>query len=82
MDVLDLVTTQHDEYIPRNGLLQTAAESPDLKQSPNISKSGSKRARGKQAQPLPDQPPQIPIPERMVTDYGVTATIQQFLEVS
>ena len=82
MDSLDLVTTRHEEYIPREVLVQTAAESPDIKQSPNTSKSGSKRARGKQPQQVQDQPRQAPIPERMVTDYGVTATIQQFLEVS
>ena len=82
MDALDLVTTRHDEYIPREVLIQTAAESPDIKQSPNISKSGSKRARGKQPQQVQDQPRQVSIPDRMVTDYGVTAAIQQFLEVS
>ena len=82
MDALDLVTTRHEEYIPREALIQTAAESPDIKQSPNFSKSGSKRGRGKQPQQVQDQPRQAPIPERMVTDYGVTAVIQQFLEVS
>ena len=82
MDALDLVTTRHEEYIPREILVQTAAESPDIKQSPNISKSGSKRARGKQPQQVQDQPRQASIPDRMVTDYGVTGVVQQFLEVS
>ncbi len=82
MDALDLVTTRHDEYIRHDVLVQTAAESPDIKQSPNISKSGSKRARGKQPQQVQDQPRQVSIPDRMVTDYGVTSAIQEFLEVS
>ena len=82
MDAMDFVTNRHEEYIPREVLVQTAAESPDIKQSPNISKSGSKRARGKQAQQVQDQPRQVSIPERVVTDYGVTFAIQQFLEVS
>ncbi len=82
MDALELFTSRHDEYIPREVLVQTAAESPDIKQSPNISKSGNKRARGKQPQQVQDQPRQAPIPDSMVTEYGVTRTVQQFLEVS
>lgn len=82
MDAMDFVTNRHEEYISREVLVQSAAESPDIKQSPNISKSGSKRARGKQPQQVQDQPRQVPIPDRVVTDYGVTVAIQQFLEVS
>ena len=83
MDVLEIVATEHNEYIPRAGLVQTAAESPELKQSPNMSKAASKRqSKQKQQQPPQDQPPQIPIPESAVTDLGITQAIQQFLEVS
>lgn len=81
LDVLDIAALEHNEYIPRAGLVQTAAESPEIKQSPNMSKAAGKRRKAQQ-QPPDDQPPQIPIPKSAVTDMGVTNAIQQFLEVS
>ena len=71
----------HNEYIHRAGLVQTAAKSPEIKQSPNVSKA-RRQTRKAQQQPPDDQPPQIPIPKSAVTDMGVTNAIQQFLEVS
>ena len=81
LDVLEIAASEHNEYILRAGLVQTAAKSPDIKQSPNMSKAASKRRKAQQ-QSSDDQPPQIPIPKSAVTDMGVTNAIQQFLEVS
>lgn len=83
LDILDITTSEHNEYVPRQALLHTAAESPDIKQSPNQSKAAGKRAQQRQKQQqMQDQPPQIPVPESAVTNYGVTAAVQHFLEVS
>lgn len=83
LDVLDWVTTEHNEYIPRAQLLQAAAESPELKQSPTMSKATSKRAQQRQKQQLAekDQPPQAPIPKSIVNEWGTTPAVSQFLEV-
>lgn len=85
IDILDLVTTEHNEYIPRVQL-QPAVESPDHKQSPSISKATGKRAsqqRGKQQLQAPqEQAPQIVVPTSMVNSYGVTDAVSRFLEVN
>ena len=84
IDVLDLVTTEHNEYVPR-AQLQAAAESPDHKQSPNATKATGKRAsqqRGKQQLQVPQgQARQISVPTSMVNSYGVTDAVSRFLEV-
>lgn len=84
IDILDLVTTEHNEYVPR-ARLQAAVESPDHKQSPSASKATGKRAsqqRGKQQLLVPqEQAPQIVAPNSMVNAYGVTDAVSRFLEV-
>lgn len=87
IDLLDLVTNEHSEYVPRQGLLQAAAESPDNKQSPNASKAagkrGSQQRQKQQTQPIQDQNPLVaPVPGSMVNDSGTTKPVWQFLEVS
>lgn len=78
-----MTTVEHSEYVPRQQLLR-AAESSDIKQSPNTSKASGKRAqqqRQKQ-QHAQDQPAPKPVPSSMVTDYGMTEGIGLTLEVS
>jgi hypothetical protein len=83
IDILDLVTTEHNEYVPRQSLVQAAAASPDIKQSPNQSKAAGKRAQQRQKlQQMQDQPPQIPVPETAIHEFGVTPPTFHFLEVS
>lgn len=86
IDLLDLVTTEHNEYVPRADLLQTAAASPDIKQSPSQSKAvgkrGSQQRQKQQVQAAQDQSHQVPIPDSMVNDCGTTKAVWQFLEVS
>lgn len=82
---LEMVTNQHNEYVSISSLRQTSAESPEIKQSPNISKNGAKRSQQRQkqlAQLGQDQSPQVPIPEPMVTENGTTVAVWEFLEVS
>lgn len=82
MDILDLVTTEHNEYIPRSNLLQAAAESPDIKQSPSTSKTSSKKAQQRQKQQAQEnQPPQVKVPRSEFHEYGTTQAILHFLEV-
>lgn len=82
---LEMATNQHSEYVSISSLRQTSAESPEIKQSPNISKNGAKRTQQRQkqlAQSGQDQSPQVSIPEPMVTENGTTTAVWQFLEVS
>lgn len=82
---LEMATNQHSEYVSISSLRQTSAESPEIKQSPSISKNGGKRTQQRQkqlAQAGQDQTPQVPIPEPMVTENGTTTAVWQFLEVS
>ena len=82
MDILDLITKSHNEYIPRTTLIHMAAESPDIKQSPNTSKGGTKRAQQKQKQQQQENlPPQVSVPNSAFHDSGTTETVWQFLEV-
>lgn len=76
IDLLDVVTNSHQEYIPRN--LIHIPESPDLTQSPKITKSMSKKQR---AQAQAQVQPQVTMPDSKLTDYGVTAAVLSFLEV-
>jgi LIM-domain binding protein len=75
IEILDLVVTSHNEYIPRNQL--QALENVDQKQSPRASKNLNKRTQQKQ----PMQP-NIVLPESMVNSWGVPMTVMRFLEVS
>ncbi len=84
MDVLELFTSKHCEYVPRTKLLQTQTQSPEIKQSPNTSKSNSKRAqqRAQKQQAERDQPPQAPVPKSVIDEWGATRAVTQFLEVN
>jgi hypothetical protein len=77
MDMLDLVITEHNEYIPR-AILRQAPESPDQK-SPKVNKNLGKRAQ--QRQPPPPAAPSITLPTSPTNDYGITNQLLQFLEV-
>ena len=79
IDVLDLVTTEHNEYIPRTQL-QVSIDFPDPKQSPKASKTVGKQRSQQRQQPLPQQH-QIPLPVSIVNSYGVTDAVMRFLEV-
>ena len=82
MDILDLSTNEHNEYIPRSSLIQAAAESPEIKLSPSASKSGNKKnAKAQKQQPPDNQPPQVKIPGSVFHDFGTTPGVWQFLEV-
>ncbi len=85
MDILDLVTHEQNEFIPRNTLVQAAAESPEIKQSPNTSKSNNRKVQNRQKQQQQqqqeNQPRQVKIPESAFHEMGTTAAIWQFLEV-
>lgn len=74
IEMLDIVVMSHTEYLPRSQL--QALGSPDLKQSPKVSKNMGKRGQPKQ----PPQP-QIQLPESMVTPNGVPTAVMSFLEV-
>lgn len=83
MDVLDLTTNEHNEYIPRARLVQAAADSPEIKQSPNTSKAAGKRAQQRQKQQQQEnQQPQISVPGAVFQDSGTTHAVWAFLEVS
>jgi hypothetical protein len=75
IEILDLVVTGHNEYIPRNQL--QALENVDQKQSPRAPKNLNKRTQQKQ----PIQP-NIVLPESMVNSWGVPISVMGFLEVS
>ena len=84
MEILEIVITEHTEYIPRRSLENTRVESPELKQSPTMNKTQSKRAQQQQKQQAAaskNQPPQAPIPRSAVNDNGTTDPVWQFLEI-
>ncbi len=82
MDVLEFVTNEHNEYIPRTTLVQAAAESPEIKHSPNVSKTAGKRAQQRQKQQQQENlQPQIPVPESAFHECGTTPAVWIFLEV-
>ncbi|KAL9635636.1 MAG: hypothetical protein Q9164_003329 [Protoblastenia rupestris] len=85
LDILDLVTEEHTEFIPRAQLVSTQIDSPELKQSPTMSKAQSKRAqqqRQKQAAAEKDHLPQTPVPKSIVNEWGATRAVWQFLELA
>lgn len=73
IEMLDIVVMNHTEYLPRSQL--QALGSPDLKQSPKVSKNMGKRGAKQPPQP------QIQLPESMVTPNGVPTAVMSFLEV-
>lgn len=84
IDVLEILTTSHEEFVPRAQLLRAATESPEMKHSPNQSKTSGKKAaqqRQKQAQAAQDQPRVAAVPNSTINDQGVTPALSQFLEV-
>lgn len=85
LDVLDLTTYNHSEYVPRSGLLQATAASSDMKQSPSTSKTqgkrGSQQRQKQQIQAPQDQSPKVAVPESLINDLGTTKAVCQFLEV-
>lgn len=85
LDVLDLTTFNHNEYIPRSSLLQATAASSDIKQSPSTSKAqgkrGSQQRQKQQIQATQDQSPKVVVPESIINDLGTTKAVCQFLEV-
>ncbi|KAL3474983.1 LIM-domain binding protein-domain-containing protein [Aspergillus californicus] len=74
IEMLDIVIMNHTEYLPRSQL--QVLETPDLKQSPKVTKNTGKRAQ-KQA-----QQPAFTLPESMVTSNGVPTPVMSFLEVA
>lgn len=84
IDVLEILTTSHEEFISRAQLLRDATQSPEIKHSPNQSKASGKKAaqqRQKQAQAMQEQVPVAAVPNSTINDQGVTPSVQQFLEV-
>ncbi|KAL8809648.1 MAG: hypothetical protein Q9200_003233 [Gallowayella weberi] len=85
IDVLEILTTSHKEYVPREQLLRAATESPEMKHSPNQSKAAGKKGaqqRQKQPQTAPEQGPVAAVPQSIINVSGVTPAVQQFLEVA
>ena len=82
IEVLELFAEKHKEYVPRSRLVEKAAESPDMRQSPNNSKATGKKAAQQRKQQTLDQGPTIPLPATQITDFGITRESFQFLEVS
>ena len=87
MTLLEITATEHSEMIPREKLLRTAADSPEMKQSPTMSKNQGKgsRAQGKgkaAAAPRKDGPSLAPIPPNAVNYFGITNKVLGFFEVS
>lgn len=85
IDLLDLTTNHHNEYVPRSGLLQATAAASDIKQSPSTSKAqgkrGSQQRQKQQIQASQDQSPKALVPDTLVNDLGTTKAVCQFLEV-
>ena len=82
MDMLDLVAPDFVEYVPLSKLVGTKT-SPDLKQSPTMSKTQGKRAQqqqSKQAMANKNQPPTAPIPNPTVNYNGLNTSVQLYLE--
>ena len=84
LELLEWVTTQFSEFIPLDQLQKSIAQSPEVKQSPTMSKATGKRAqqqRQKEQEAAKNQPPQVPLPTSLVSDVGLTPAVMQCLEV-
>jgi hypothetical protein len=89
IELLEFVTTSHEEYLPRNQVVNAARPlhewskewrnlnaPPDGKQSPEMNKKKAKAMKS------PSQPPpEIDIPESLVSKMGITPSVFRFLEV-
>ncbi|KAI9824579.1 MAG: hypothetical protein M1832_001668 [Thelocarpon impressellum] len=81
IDVLEFVTQDHKEFLPRNQMkaLVSPHNSPDQKMSsPKQTKTLGKQKAQQRALP----PPPIVLPESQVNDYGVTDAVTKFLELA
>jgi hypothetical protein len=91
MDLLEFITTSHEEYISRKQVIEAAKPAhtwikewrhvnSDPKQSPEMTKKG----KGKQLKSPQTHPPAVlvDLPDSAVNSKGVTAAVHQFLEVS
>jgi len=91
IELLDFVTNNHEEYLPRNRVIEAARPvhewakewqkvnaPPEGKQSPEMNK---KKAKAMKSPPQP--PPEIDIPQTKVNPkMGITPAVFRFLEVS
>lgn len=80
--MLEIMTDGYEELVPLKNL-ESAQGSPEMKQSPNVSKN-SKRSQQRQKQQiqiLKDQPQLAPIPDPSANDCGTTDAVSKFLEV-
>lgn len=91
MELLEFITTSHEEYISRKQVIEAAkpahnwikewrnVNNSDPKQSPELSKKG----KGKQLKSPQSHPPEVlvDLPDTAVNSRGVTAAVHQFLEV-
>jgi hypothetical protein len=92
IELLEFVTSSHDEYVSRTRIVeaarplhewqkewQKANAAADGKQSPEMSKKGKARPM----KSPPNAPPEIDIPDSKVKlNMGITPSVFRFLEVS
>lgn len=78
IELLDLVTTAHREYIPRS-LLQPVPVEVDSTQSPKMTKTTNKRK--KQPAAAQEQATTINVPVTKLTQWGIPEAVFTFLEV-
>lgn len=95
MELLEFVTSSHEEYIQRNVAVNAIRPlwdwakdwhklntSPDVKNSPEMNKKKAKTPKS-QTQPQQLPPPEVPIPHSKVkASIGVTPSLFQFLELA
>ena len=91
LELLEFLTTNHEEYIPRKQVIEAAkpahiwfkewhqVNTPDAKQSPEM----SKKSKAKQLKSPQRQPPEVleGLPDSAVNSKGVTEAVHQFHEV-
>ena len=83
LDLFEWTTSRHEEYVSLQDLEASALESPDLKQSPSMSKNAKRAAQQKQKeQAAREQARHITIPKPSVNDMGLTPAVMECLEVS
>lgn len=84
IDVLEMITVENKEYIPRLQLLESMEQSPEMKQSPSITKSQGKKAqqqRQKEEEAKRRQP-QAFVPRSVVGEWGLPNGVSEWLEVN
>jgi hypothetical protein len=91
IELFEFITTGHEEYVARNRVIEAAkpahiwfkewhkTNSPDSKQSPEMSKKGKKNLKSPQS-----HPPEVlsDLPQSAIASEGVTSEVHQMLEVS